>query len=77
VKRCARFGNGFLNKIFGVLVVFGQLQRRAQQLSLIRERVAFETFRKLGGHPLIAIPVHLSALPSGAPAIYHQARRSN
>jgi len=58
VKRCTRPGNGFLNKIFGVLAVLGQLQRRAQQLSLVRQRVAFEPLRQLWTHPLKAVPAH-------------------
>jgi hypothetical protein len=45
MKRRARSGNGFLNQVFGVLAVLGELQRRTQQLSLVRQRIALEPLR--------------------------------
>jgi hypothetical protein len=77
VKRSTRPGNGFLNEIFGVLTVLGQLEGRTQQLPLVRQRVAFEPLRKLWTHPLNAVPAHPSRPPVRCPAIYHQSRRSN
>jgi hypothetical protein len=63
VKRGASPHDGFLNEIFGILTVLGQLQRGPQQLGLVRQRIALEPFRKLRTHPHLALPAHLFAPP--------------
>ncbi len=64
MKRGACPGDGFLNEIFSVLAVPGELKRRPQQLCLVRQGVALEPLRKLWTHPVMANLAHVLALPS-------------